>query len=427
MENQNRHYLHDELHILKMIVVTHGGTDPLREISDGHAGAEYIQHYIRVVDEAGAVVLETPGMGQVLRASGSSLSTRGVDVTHRTASGRLILWRTEPLQVMPGREATVQVALDVSNVEAILKVYRQRIALALLIGFLLCLAVSYAIARQGTRPLRRMTEVVRRISASNLEERIPVDGLPRELNMLAGDFNNMLERLGNSFRRLHLSATNLSHKLRTPLTIMRGEAEVALSRDRSVEELQEVIASSLEEVGRLMRLAQSILFLADAEIGKLSVQREQVDCREEADQVVEYYFPFAEEKGIQLSCEGSAAAVADPKLFRKLLGALLSNAVTYNAPGGKVVLKLGQGEDGSAEVSVTDSGCGIAPGEVEKIFDRFYRIYSTRHMDPHGTGLGLPIAKGIMELHSGRITVESVPGEGTTVTAVFPPQSQTIA
>jgi two-component system, OmpR family, heavy metal sensor histidine kinase CusS len=232
--------------------------------------------------------------------------------------------------------------------------------------------------------------------------------------------NSMLDRLQDSFERLYNSARNLSHKIRTPLTILKGEAEVALSRNRSVDELEQVILSSLEENNRLVRLVENILFLATAEMGRFQTEPVPLDVRSEIEKVVDFYTPFAEEKEISIDCQGDAQILADPTQFRKGIAALLSNALIYSEPGATVTFTVRQAQGLSGEIEVRDSGCGIAESEHEKVLDRFYRIYATRFMDPHGTGLGLPIVKAIMDLHHGDFQIASVPGRGTCVTLRFP-------
>jgi two-component system, OmpR family, heavy metal sensor histidine kinase CusS len=425
LEDQNHRYLHDEVRLLESMISFDQVQALKQEVNLDQHGEEYVKHYIRVLDHNEQAVVETAGMAE---AAPHSMFNTGVrkhfdiqDRTWRNQSGEVIVGVAVPVQLGKGKaDGILEVALDVTNVNQILDAYRLKIYGVLLLGSLLCTAVSFSIARKGTSPLREITTMVRRITASNLSERISPSGWPAEIVGLADAMNLMLDRLGDSFSRLYNSATNLSHKMRTPLTIMRGEAEVALSRDRSVEELQDVLASNLEENNRLLRLIESILFLANAETGKFNPNPVPLDLREELEKVVDFYVPCAEEKGISITCDGEAVAVVDAPLFRKTAAALLSNAVTYNAPGGTVDLLLRQGEAMSAEMVVTDSGCGIPPAEHEKIFDRFYRIYGTRHMDPHGTGLGLPIVKAAMDLHGGSVKVESAPGFGTTVTVRFP-------
>lgn len=427
LRKQNHVFLNDQLKTMEHLIRLERSVAAVKEEADSDSfGEAYVEHYVRLMDREQHVLFQTPGMERMVPAAALPVPDGGgypaKDHTWRTANGKTVISTLTwiPLQSAPGGRAILQVAMDVTNVETILVGYRAKIYLVLSLGLLLCVAVSFAIARKGTQPVREITEIVRRITVTNLEERISGKGWPSELNTLAQSMNLMLYRLEDSFARLYQSATNLSHKMRTPLTILRGEAEVALSGQRSVEELQDVIASSLEEVGRLTRLGDNILFLANADMGKFQTEPVLVDCREEADLVVEYYLPFAEDRGITVTCEGEASVVADRALLRKSLSALVSNAVTYNSRGGRVEVTLRQEEGTSCSISVTDTGCGVPAQEMRKIFDRFYRIYATRYMDPHGTGLGLPIASAIMELHRGTVTVQSEPGEGTTATLHFP-------
>ena len=312
-------------------------------------------------------------------------------------------------------------ALDVTNVEKILAGYRTRLAATLGVGFLLCTAAGLIIARRGTRPIREITEKARQITVANLDERLSGADWPRELNALADALNGMLDRLQDSFSRMYNSVANLTHKLRTPITILRGEAEVALSRERTAEELREVIGSSIEECDRLAHLIDNIIFISQAEAGKLQHVLVKIKARAEIEKILDFYGPQAEEKEITVTCAGDATVAADPTLFRKAVANLLSNALTYTNQGGSVDIAVRQEEDGSAEIRVTDTGCGIAEQELPKVFDRFYRVYATRFMDPHGSGLGLPLVKTIMDLHHGTIEVRSRIGEGTTAILKFPP------
>jgi two-component system, OmpR family, heavy metal sensor histidine kinase CusS len=426
LKNQNRLYLHDEVNTLERMLRSHAGDRAVfAEINPDQAGDEYVKHFIRLLDKQGRPIAETRRMAEFAPHERFRVPERdgrpGVDTLWRTESGNLLLGTSVWVDLgrSTGEQGILEVALDVTNVQSILEVYRLKIYGVLFLGLLLCVAVSLAIAHRGTRPLREMTDMVRMVTVSSLEERICGENWPTEVARLATAMNRMLDRLQDSFERLYNSARNLSHKVRTPLTIIRGEAEVALSRERSVEELQSVILSSLEENNRLVRLADNILFLAEAETGKFHCLPAEIDAAGELDKILDFYSPAAEEKGVTIAREGGATLLADPALFRKAAAALLSNAITYNKSGGSVTFSLRQGEGGGGELHVADTGCGIPVSEREKVFDRFYRIYATRHMDPHGTGLGLPIAKTIMDLHRGMIDIMSDPPHGTTVTLSF--------
>jgi two-component system, OmpR family, heavy metal sensor histidine kinase CusS len=426
LKRQNHLYLHAEVAAVEKLLHSQSGeTSIVYILEPNRSGEEYVKHYVRLLDSHQRPLAETPEMWYMAPHAAFKTQERGeesgLDRTWRTKSGNVMMGTSTAVDLgrPSGEQGLLEVAMDVTNVENILESYRHKIYVTLLVGLLLCIVVGLAIARRGTRPLREMTAMVRQVTPSGLKERVSGENWPSEVEALAGAMNGMMDRLQDSFERLYNSARNLSHKVRTPLTIMRGEAEVALSRERSVEELQQVILSNLEENNRLVRLAENILFLADAEMGKFSCSRAEIDAGAEVDKVLDFYCPAAEDRGVAISRQGQARIFADPALLRKAVAALLSNAITYNRPGGEVVFYIRQEEGLAGKVSVADTGCGIERGEQEKIFDRFYRIYATRHMDPHGTGLGLPIAKAIMELHRGEVEVHSEPALGTTVTLNF--------
>lgn len=428
LQEQNSRYLRDEAEIIGQMARFHDFKESLaREVSIDHAGEEYLTHYIRLTDTDGRRVAETPGMADIIPPAlfppPEKDGRRSKEVTVQARHGSTFIATSLWIDTGPVKGATLQVALDVTNVDHILAGYRTRLAIALGVGFLLCNAVGLAIARRGTRTIGEITAKARQFTVSNLDERLSGTDWPRELNDMADALNGMLDRLQDSFNRLYNSVANLTHKLRTPITIIIGQAEVALAKERSAEELRDVIASSVEECDRLSRLINNILFISQAEIGKLQPIRTTFMAREEIDNLIEFYGPLAEDKGISVTCEGDATLSVDPALFRKAVANIFSNALTYTNPGGTVAVSARQKDDGSAEVLVRDTGRGIAEQELPKIFDRFYRVYDTRFMDPHGSGLGLPMVKTIMNLFHGTIEVRSRVGSGTDVVLTFPPQS----
>ena len=199
-----------------------------------------------------------------------------------------------------------------------------------------------------------------------------------------------------------------------------GEAEVALSRSRSPEEYRHALESNLEECAQLSRMIDNLLFLARADNAETRLQRTQFDALQEARTVVDFYEAMADEQSVVLACHGEGMLEADPILFRRALSNLVSNALHYTPHGGKVIVAITRLADGAVTVRVSDTGGGIAPEHLPKIFDRFYRVDPSRAQHPQGTGLGLAIVKSIVELHGGVIRVESQVAHGTVVTLLFP-------
>ena len=267
-----------------------------------------------------------------------------------------------------------------------------------------------------------MAATARRISSTNLRERILTEGYPSELASLAGTFNKMLDRLEESFERISKFSADIAHDLRTPVNNIRGEAEVALARARTVDEYRGVLESSLEEAVRLSDLIGDLLFLARTESPLAHLHREPVDLVELLGGVREYYEASAAEGGISLtSAVGAEPVIAelDRTLVQRAVGNLVSNAVAHTPPGGSVVLATNT-EVASIRIEVTDTGVGIPPEALPRVFDRFFRVDPSRSQASGGTGLGLAIVQGIMLLHGGKVEIASQPGQGTRVTLRMP-------
>jgi two-component system heavy metal sensor histidine kinase CusS len=204
-----------------------------------------------------------------------------------------------------------------------------------------------------------------------------------------------------------------------------GEAEVSLSRTRSAEEYRTVLESSLEELGRLSRIIESLLFIARAEKAARIPQPESFDLRRETGAVVEFYDLLATENDLGIEVHGEGRIAGDRALVRRALGNLLSNSIQYTGPGGRIAISI-EPSEGEVRVRVADSGPGIAARHLDRIFDRFYRADEARSQYPGGSGLGLSIVRSIMDLHGGTVTIESVDDGGTVATLTFPRASEAV-
>ena len=428
LEERSSHYLRDEVNILRTMLGKPDGLEEVkREIVMETGTLEYVQHYVRVLDKGGNVLVETPGMDQVIPVSAFPRPTAvekryGEKAQWRTADGQIFMLKAlcTELGVSPDK-VRLQVALNSTRRMRILTEYRQLLLIVGFFGVLGSLAASVLVSRSGLRPLRKITTLTRRVSITNLNERLQTHQWPLELHELAASYDLMLDRLQDSFDRLSQFSSNMAHEFRTPLGNLMGEAEVALARERSPEEYRQVLVSGLEEYRRLGRIVDSLLFLARAENGAHPVTLAHLDLREEIDSIAGYYQPMAEEKGIELATSGveQAPLSADPNLFRRAVSNLLANSIRYTPRQGKVTISCTL-RDASIEVAVTDTGCGIAEEDLPKLFDRFYRVEATRTSHPQGIGLGLSIVKSIMDLHGGSVAFRSQVGTGTTVTLHFP-------
>jgi len=363
---------------------------------------------------------------------------------------------TVPVQM--GREVRylVQAAVSLEDTEGALR----RAALILLVltptVFVVSLLGGWLLVGRSLKPVDEMTRTALEIEHTNLDRRIDAPGTDDEIARLASAFNEMIARLDRSFRQIQQFSADASHELKTPLTTMRGEAEVALMRDLSPDEYRRVLRSIVDEVERMSAIVENLLLLARADADQVQVRREHVALHEIAMTAYEQMEGLARRRGIALDIGvmEEAEVEGDPLWLGQILTNLLNNALKYTPEGGAVTLSLttkrvqafrssgatpplslpAKGGDrggglptqtpehlnGEARLSVTDTGPGIPAEHLPHIFDRFYRVDTGRSRDAGGVGLGLNIAQWAAQKHGGRIEVESAVGRGTTFTLCLP-------
>jgi two-component system, OmpR family, heavy metal sensor histidine kinase CusS len=435
LEKSTELFLGDKLHVLRtMLRERPDDTDALREEVELESAARRYEHfYIRLLDERNTPLMTTPGMAEEIDLSQLAQRTRGhpdVAIAMRGSQGRAFRVTTAvaPVGSHAGHIITIQIAIDVSQKEAFLARFRWVFWVIILGALAIFPLVGYQIARQGIRPVEEMAATARRISSTHLGERILTEGYPFELASLAGTFNEMLDRLEDSFDRISRFSADIAHDLRTPVNNIRGEAEVALARARNIDEYRDALESSLEEAVRLSDLIGNLLFLARAESPLAHLRRERVDVAELLDGVQEYYEATAADGGISLSTRfGDEPVIAelDRTLMQRAVGNLVSNAVAHTQSGGSVVLAASS-ESAVVRIEVTDTGIGIPPEALPRVFDRFFRVDPSRSQVSGGTGLGLAIVQGIMLLHGGKVEIASQPGKGTRVILSMPVSAPTM-
>jgi len=259
------------------------------------------------------------------------------------------------------------------------------------------------------------------ITAERLGQRLPTENPDDELGHLAIVFNDTFARLERSFDQLRRFTADASHELRTPLTAIRSVGEVGLREHRSASSYREIIGSMLEEADRLGRLVDSLLTLSRADAGHLKLSPERVDLTELVQGVINHLGVLAEEKRQSIFLETSAPIEVrvDRLVLRQAIINLLDNAIKYSPDGSRIRIIV-RGGPHEAVVEVIDRGAGIGPEDIERIFDRFYRIDKGRSRELGGTGLGLSIARWAVEVHGGKIEVESQEGLGSTFRIVLP-------
>ncbi len=385
----------------------------------------FVKYSLRVLDGSGRTragttppdqeLLEDLFAGELHSADPAS------DPKRKTRLGRHA-YLTLASKAGPENEYLIQAALDVTREAGIVQRYRFMAEGILVLAVLVSAAAGALLARRAMRPLARITSVIQRITASQMHARVQPETWPRELTMLATAFDDMLDRLQDSFSRLSHYSADLAHELRTPINNLIGEAEVTLAKQRTPLLYQQNIESNLEEFMRLRNIIDSLLFLAKAESTDIRLELKQLDGAAEARAVSGYFDELFQEKNISFSLKGGGPLIADQPLFRRALSNVLSNALRYTPAGGSIDIVISRDAGGNTAIGIADSGIGIPAQDIPKIFNRFFRAESARTLDATGSGLGLAIVKSILDLHGGTVDIQSAAGRGTTVTLRFKAQ-----
>ena len=381
-------------------------------------GPELYDKFFRLLDPEGrphALGSRPRGDTLPLSAAARARAAQG-ESTLETVAGP----RAEPLRVftMPivrgGRVVDiVQVGMSIRPAEALLDRYLHTLIVLIPLGVGLAALGGAVIGRVALRPVDEMTRTARRITAEDLSRRVERPGTGDEMERLAETLNGMLARLDAAFTQTRRFAADAAHELRTPLAALRGGIEVALRAERTPVEYRRVLASSLEEVERLIRLAEDLLLLSRSSAGP-DVIREPVDLEPLLLDVFDAGARLGQAAGVSVRIDAMAPAPVrgDGAALRRALLNLVENAIKYTPPGGKVELGLAT-QDGMAVVGVADTGIGFAPGDADRIFEPFVRLDAARARDTGGAGLGLAIARSIAVAHGGTLSAESRPGAGS--------------
>ncbi|WP_395069635.1 heavy metal sensor histidine kinase [Paraburkholderia silvatlantica] len=272
--------------------------------------------------------------------------------------------------------------------------------------------LSRAVTRFGLAPLTRLSREASQLSPSNRRQRLHADELPEELHELATSFNGALERLDKAYERLESFNADVAHELRTPVSILIGQTQVALTRDRSVEQLQQTLQSNLEEFERLRVIVNDMLFLSRSDRGERATDLTEVSLRSEIERMLDFLEMPLEEAQLRVEVQGDARAWVNTSLIGRAVSNLFVNAIQHSQPGTTLRATVAP-QNGHVEIAVSNPGEPLDPVTREHIFDRFYRIQEARSNSHENHGLGLSIVKAVAEMHGGTVFVRSADGVNT--------------
>jgi signal transduction histidine kinase len=345
-------------------------------------------------------------------------------------------------QKLPGNDPLAS-SVAVGSSQELLNLYVTRIdelVMAVFLGVLLAAPLGgYLLAGRATRPLAQMIATTEQLHPAQMNERLEIRGSGDELDALAKTVNHLLDRIGDYLRQKHDFLANAAHELRTPLAAIRSTVEVALGGDRSVLEYQELLGEVIDECSSLELLVNQLLMLAESDADRLKMYSDRVALDKLLASGVEMFRGVAEFKGLRLRASPfpPVAVAGNRNSLRQVVNNLLDNAIKFTSQrygpvlaqangdaltAGEIFVELERDDEhNEARIRISDNGMGISAEHLPHIFERFYRVDKARSREgAGGSGLGLSICRAIIDAHSGKIDVESTPGEGTTFTITLP-------
>lgn len=424
LNRQDDQFLADEVHILQDLITERPNfKEAILQAVEWEADARrFTRVYERLLDRQGKIISETPTMQSQLPIDFFSPpvtandDVRGLDkIAADGTPFRIVTALVEPAS--PDGVQTIQVAMNRVHHYALIRKLRWSLFLVTVAAFVICSTTAFMIAKRGIQPIVEVTKAAKRIRSTTLNERIESGQFPSEMSDLVDTFNEMLNRLQQSFDRLSQFSADIAHELRTPVNNMRGEAEVSLSKLRGADEYRESLVSNLEETVRLSRIIDSLLMLARAESPFIELPRENIDLSIELQRLRDFYEVLMTEADIQWVVKSPAGITinANRPLLQRAIGNLIENALRHTPSGGTISV-CAIPTDESLRIEVADNGSGISSKDLPHVFDRFYRVEKDRSGLKGGSGLGLAIVRSIVELHGGEVSIKSVQEIGTTVT-----------
>ncbi len=320
---------------------------------------------------------------------------------------------------MVGPDIVMQLGRSMRDDEKFLEQFRETFASNMGVIIVLAACIGWIMAKRALAGMQEVTQAAIEISGGDLNRRVSAKSRGTEIDRLANTFNSMLDHIQSLVTGMREMTDNIAHDLRSPITRIRGIAEMALTGSRSVEAYENMAADTIEECDRLLDMINTMLDISEAETGTANLNMEPVDIAIVAREAAELFEPLAKEKKIDLisRTHGHCPVSGDKQKLQRLIANLIDNAIKYTDAGGTVSVDV-RCDEKDTVITVSDTGIGIEPGDIPHIFDRFYRGDKSRS-EP-GVGLGLSLARAIARVHGGDITVSSPFGKGSTFTVTLP-------
>ncbi len=397
-----------------------------------------IGKFIQVLDESGNIGRKSENLKNVqLPISLNALknASKGLITfeTNRSIGNTPLRIITFP--VVENNHATriIQIASSLEEVEDALNTLFIILIITVPLALMVASLGGQFLAHKALKPVDDITHTARMITSQNLNQRIVPPKVKDEISRLIETFNGMISRLDQSFRQIKQFSSDASHELKTPLTILKGEVEVMLRKERTRQEYQQTLKSNLEEINRMSQIVEDLLLLSRADTGQIKLNKGDINLTEILTEVVAQMDMLARSKRLDLSMSNHHEEVhvfGDALRIRELFINLIENGIKYTEEGGSIHISvqkefstpvtMDKERERFVKILVTDTGIGISKEDQEKVFNRFFRVDKARSREQGGSGLGLSICHWIVEAHQGELKVESELGKGSSFIVRLP-------
>jgi two-component system OmpR family sensor kinase len=380
--------------------------------------------FIQIMDSSGRIGAKMSDIeGETLPTSFNALerAMRG-EIVYETIERTKPRLRMVTIPIMDNKKVTsvVQVGTSLEDFDETIRKLLLIMIISIPTSIIVTIVVGYFMAKKALKPVEQIRRAAVKISSSNLDEKIDITGRRDELGRLAETFNAMIGRLKDAFQRINQFSIDVSHELKTPLTILKGETEVALRKEREKDDYQKLLLSNLEEIDRMSCIIDDLLLLSKADTKEIKLNMEEVALRDLIMDVCMNMKIVADKKSVELQISEleDVRLKGDELKLRRMLLNVVENGIKYSHVGGKVSISS-YINDGYAWIDVKDDGIGISEEDIKYVFDRFYRADRSRKRES-GSGLGLSIGRWIAGVHKGSIEVKSQPAQGSVFTIKLP-------
>lgn len=398
----------------------------IQEIQEENGSEDTDKLFLRLMEADGSKIISTDLLTWAELDSPETLHKRLTENQGPVIETRSVPGKEHDVRIvstMISSTLMIQCGIVLEDESETIQVLRRTFITTMAAVFFFAAIVGWFMANRALSGVREITQTAWQISKGSLDKRVPSKNRGREIEELAQMFNHMLDQIQRVIREMREMTDNIAHDLKSPITRIRGTAEVTLTTgesNRSVKEYEQMAANTIEGCDHLLEMIDTTLDIAETEAGVGAIEFSKIDMTDLVHDVCDLFAPLAEneDKTMILEIANNVALYGDKKRLQRLMGNLLDNAVKYTPASGTITISLNKNSEGDVLLRINDTGFGIPSQDLPHIFERFYRGDSSR--SETGSGLGLSLVKAIVKAHQAVIDVRSTPDKGSTFEIKFP-------